>query len=297
MPSTAEPHSAHSPASGNPRVTNSRTQDPAGIPAFGRTSGTEGRGLLATLGEPRVIGWVAVVLVLVGWEVIVLALGLNPIYLPRPTRIVVALVDLFRTGGLFTDLLATLGRIFGGFFIALFAGTLIGVWMATSERVNAIADNFIAALYPLPKVTLIPLLIIWLGTGGPFMLTIAALGAIFPIIINTVLGIRQADPGLVLAARDLGANQRQIVRMVLLPSAIPSIFAGVRLGLGVSIILVVAAEMVVGKLGLGARLYLAGQVLETEQVFAVLIVLAILGVVVTKIQDAIDVWLGHWRVQ
>jgi NitT/TauT family transport system permease protein len=101
---------------------------------------------------------------------------------------------------------------------------------------------------------------------------------------------------LVLAARDLGARRQQLVRLVLLPSAIPSIFAGMRLGLGVSIILVVAAEMVVGKLGLGARLYLAGQVLETEQVFAVLIVLAVLGIVVTKVQDAVDVALGRWRL-
>jgi NitT/TauT family transport system permease protein len=148
----------------------------------------------------------------------------------------------------------------------------------------------------LPKVTLIPLFIIWLGTGGPFMLTISALGAIFPIVINTVLGIRQCDPGLVLAARDLGASSQQIVRRVLLPSAIPSIFAGIRLGLGVSIILVVAAEMVVGKFGLGARLYLSGQILETEQVFAVLIVLAALGIIVTKVQDFIDMKLGRWRL-
>ena len=180
--------------------------------------------------------------------------------------------------------------------VALVIGTLLGIWIATSERVRAVADMFIAALYPLPKVTLIPLLIIWLGTGGPFMLTISALGAIFPIVINTVLGVRQCDPGLVLAARDLGATRQQIVRMVLLPSAIPSIFAGIRLGLGVSIILVVVAEMVVGKTGLGARLYLAGQVLETEQVFAVLVVLASLGIVVTKMQDATDVWLGRWRL-
>ena len=96
------------------------------------------------------------------------------------------------------------------------------------------------------------------------------------------------DPHNVTEDADLG--------MVLLPSAVPSIFAGVRLGLGVSIILVVAAEMVVGKVGLGARLYLAGQVLETEQVFAVLIVLAILGVAVTKAQDFIDVRLNQWRL-
>ncbi|HEY5306702.1 MAG TPA: ABC transporter permease [Pseudolabrys sp.] len=254
------------------------------------------RGLIARIGEPRMLAWTAVAAVLVIWEVAVSVADINPIYLPRPTRIVAALIEMFRSDRLLVDLLITLGRIFGGFTIALIAGTLLGVWMATSERVNAIADNFIAALYPLPKVTLIPLFIIWLGTGGPFMLTISALGAVFPIIINTVVGIRQCDPGLVLAARDLGANNRQIVRMVLLPSAIPSIFAGVRLGLGVSIILVVAAEMLVGKFGLGARLYLAGQVLETEQVFAVLIILAALGIVVTKIQDAVDTWLSHWRI-
>ena len=139
------------------------------------------------LGEPRVIGWIAVTSVLTMWEVVVAAAHLNPIYLPRPSQILVALVMMFQTGDLFGDLLATLGRIFGGFAVALVAGTLLGIWMATSDRVSAIADNFIAALYPLPKVTLIPLLIIWLGTGGPFMLTISALGAIFPIVINTVL--------------------------------------------------------------------------------------------------------------
>ena len=143
------------------------------------------------LGEPRVLGWISVAFVLIMWEVVVAAAHLNPIYLPRPTHILIALVTMFQTGGLLSDLLATLGRIFGGFAISLVIGTLLGIWMATSERVSAIADNFIAALYPLPKVTLIPLLIIWLGTGGPFMLTISALGAIFPIVINTVLGIRQ----------------------------------------------------------------------------------------------------------
>jgi ABC-type nitrate/sulfonate/bicarbonate transport system permease component len=234
-----------------------------------------------------------VVIVLFVWELVVLALDLNPIYLPRPTRIVLALVKMFTSGGLLVDLAATLGRIFGGLVIALVVGIAVGVWMASSDQINAIADNFVGALYPLPKVTLIPLLIIWLGTGGPFMLTISALGAIFPIVINTVLGIRQCDPGLILAARDLGASQRRIVRMVLLPAAVPSIFAGIRLGLGVSTILVVAAEMVVGKLGLGARLYLAGQVLETEHVFAVLIVLAVLGIVTTILQDAIDRRLNH----
>lgn len=256
-----------------------------------------GSGPRAIVADPRTMAWTSVALTLVLWEAIVALAQLNPIYLPRPSGIVLALIEMFHTGALGWDLLVTLYRIFAGFAFAVVAGIALGIWMATSEKVRAVADLFIAALYPLPKVTLIPLLIIWLGTGGPFMLTISALGAIFPVIINTVLGIRQCDPGLVLAARDLRANRRQIILKVLLPSAIPAIFAGIRLGLGVSIILVVAAEMVVGKVGLGARLYLSGQVLETEQVFAVLIVLAALGIVVTKIQDIIDDMLSLWRVE
>src|SRR6185369_6244130 len=242
----------------------------------------------ALLDDPRVLGWGSIVLVLVAWELLARLFNVSALYLPRPSQIVVALISLFGSGGLAYDLGVTLWRIFAGFVIALVSGTLLGLWIATHFRARAVADMFIA--------TLIPLLIIWLGTGGPFMLTISFLGAIFPIVINTVLGVSQCDPGLVLAARDLGAKPQQIMRRVLLPSAIPSIFAGVRLGLGVSIILVVAAEMVVGKAGLGARLYLAGQILETEQVFAILIVLAMLGIIVTKVQDAVDAALGNWRV-
>jgi NitT/TauT family transport system permease protein len=246
--------------------------------------------------DERVLGWGSVALVVVIWELAARLSGVSPLYLPKPTQIVIALIEMFRTGDLVYDLGWTLWRIFAGFGLAVVVGALLGIWIATSKRVRSIADMFIAMLYPLPKITLIPLLVIWLGTGGPFMLTISFLGAIFPIVINTVLGVRQCDPGLVLAARDLGASSQQIVRRVLLPSAIPSIFAGIRLGLGVSIILVVAAEMVVGKFGLGARLYLSGQILETEQVFAVLIVLAALGIIVTKAQDFIDLKLGRWRL-
>jgi ABC-type nitrate/sulfonate/bicarbonate transport system permease component len=246
--------------------------------------------------DPAVLGWGSLFLAVAAWEIAARATGVNSLYLPRPSQILISLIDMFASGDLLFDLLATLYRIFVGFGIALVVGTLLGAWVATSPRARAVADMWVAVLYPLPKVTLIPLLIIWLGTGGPFMLTISTLGAIFPILINTVLGVRQCDPGLVLAARDLGASSRQIMRRVLIPSAIPSIFAGMRLGLGVSIILVVAAEMVIGKTGLGARLYLAGQILETDQVFAVLIVLAALGILVSKVQDRIDVRLNRWRL-
>lgn len=249
----------------------------------------------AVLDDPQVLGWGFLLALLALWEVIVIKAQISPLYLPRPTRIVAVLWESFATGGLATDLGLTLYRIFAGFLIGLVTGVLLGVWMAVSKPVKAMADILIAALYPLPKVTLIPLLVIWLGTGGPFMLTISFMGAFFPIVINTVVGVQQCDQGLILAARDLGANLRQIVLRVLIPSAVPSIFAGIRIGLGISIILVVAAEMVVAKDGLGARLFVAGQLLDTELVFAVLLVLAVLGIVITKGQDLIDERLGLWR--
>ncbi|RAI02176.1 ABC transporter permease [Acuticoccus sediminis] len=249
----------------------------------------------ALAGDRRVIGWGFLLTILVVWELAVVLRDISPLYLPKPTRIIAVLVNEFATRDLGADLARTLYRIFAGFFIALGAGILLGVFMAVSKTVDAMADILIAALYPLPKVTLIPLLIIWLGTGGPFMLTISFLGAFFPIVINTVMGVRQCDKGLILAARDLNAKTSTIIRRVLIPSAVPSIFAGIRIGLGVSIILVVAAEMVVARDGLGARLFLAGQLLETEVVFAVLIVLALLGIVITKGLDLVDARLSLWR--
>lgn len=240
-------------------------------------------------------GWAALIAVVCAWEAFVRFAHIPELYLPGPWAIVVALVDLFVHGGLWRDLLVTLWRIFGGFLIAAVSGIALGIWMGTSRSMEAIGDVFIAALYPLPKVTLIPLFIIWLGSGETFQLTLSWLGAIFPVVVNTLLGVKQCDKGLILAARDLGASPRQIRWRVILPSAVPHIFAGLRLGLGVSIILVVAAEMVTGRVGLGARLYQAGQVLETGQVFAILILLAALGVALSKAQDAIDRALGNWR--
>jgi NitT/TauT family transport system permease protein len=168
--------------------------------------------------------------------------------------------------------------------------------MGMSRVVSRVLDPWIAALYPLPKISLIPLLIIWLGTGEAYILTISAVTAFFPVVISTYAGIRQADQGLIRAARDLGANERQVQLQVVIPSAVPSIFAGLHLGMGVTIILVVAAEMIGGsnQSGMGYLLIRFGQVMETEKVFAALIVLAVFGGVIIKTQERIDRWLAPW---
>jgi NitT/TauT family transport system permease protein len=192
----------------------------------------------------------------------------------------------------------TLLRIFAGFALAAVTGIGLGVLMGMSRVLARVADAWIAALYPLPKISLIPLLIIWLGTGEAYKIVISAVTAFFPVVISTYAGIRQVDRGLMKAAADLGANQRQIQLKIVIPAAIPSILAGLQLGMGVTIILVVAAEMIGGSAqgGMGYLLISSGQVMETEKVFASLIVLAVVGAVIMKVQQWTDGIVAPWAV-
>jgi len=244
----------------------------------------------------RVLPFVSVVLFLGIWELVVRVRDVPPIILPAPSAIARYLALMIADGSLPYHLSVTFLRIIAGFVVASVLGVAFGVFMGMSRIVARVLDPWIAALYPLPKISLIPLLIIWLGTGETYILTISAITAFFPVLISTYAGIRQADQGLLRAARDLGANARQVQMKVVIPAAIPSIFAGLHLGMGVTIILVVAAEMIGGsnESGMGYLLIRFGQVMETEKVFAALIVLAVFGGVIIKTQERIDRWIAPW---
>jgi len=237
-----------------------------------------------------------IVAAVVAWEALVRLRGIAPIYLPAPSSVFVYLSRMIADGSMPYHLGITLLRIFVGFALAAVCGIVLGVLMGMSRTVARVADVWIAALYPLPKISLIPLLIIWVGTGEAYKIVISAISAFFPIVISTYAGIRQTDRGLIKAAKDLGANARQIQLKVVIPGAIPSIFAGLHLGMGIAIILVVAAEMIGGSSqgGMGWLLISSGQVMETEKVFASLIVLAVVGAVVIKLQQWIDRRVAPW---
>jgi ABC-type nitrate/sulfonate/bicarbonate transport system permease component len=238
----------------------------------------------------------SVVIFLLAWEALVRWREIAPIFLPAPSSIAVYLWRMIADGSMEYHLGVTLLRIFAGFLIAAVSGVALGLLMGMSRIVARVADLWIAALYPLPKISLIPLLIIWLGTGESYRIVISAITAFFPIVISTYSGIRQADRGLINAAKDLGANARQIQFKVVIPAAMPSILSGLQLGMGVTIILIVAAEMIGGssQSGMGYLLINAGQVMETEKVFASLVVLAVMGAVIIKLQQWIDRRVAPW---
>jgi NitT/TauT family transport system permease protein len=255
----------------------------------------KGKQSVARIAE-AVLPTASVALFVLGWEIFVRARGIAPIFLPAPSVIAVYLWRMIADGTMEYHLGVTLLRIFAGFAVAAVTGIALGLAMGMSRIVAKVADIWIAALYPLPKISLIPLLIIWLGTGEAYRIVISAVTAFFPIVISTYSGIRQADRGLIQAARDLGANTHQIQLKVVIPAAIPSIFAGLHLGMGVTIILIVAAEMIGGssQSGMGYLLISSGQVMETEKVFASLVVLAVVGAVVIKLQQWTDRKVAPW---
>lgn len=244
----------------------------------------------------NVLPALSIVAVLVIWELAVRWRGIAPIFLPAPSSIALYLWQMLADGTMEYHLGVTLLRIFVGFFVAAISGVALGLLMGMSRIVARIADVWIAALYPLPKISLIPLLIIWLGSGEAYRIVISAITAFFPIVISTYSGIRQADRGLIKAAKDLGAGTRQIQFKVVIPAAMPSILAGLQLGMGVTIILIVAAEMIGGssQSGMGYLLISAGQVMETEKVFAALVVLAVMGAVIIKLQQWTDRKIAPW---
>jgi len=244
----------------------------------------------------RVLPTLSVIGFLIVWQLFVDIRQIPTIYLPSPLAIAKSFVSMTEDGSIFFHLSVTVLRIFAGFLVAAFAGIVMGLLMGMSRLFERVADPWIAALYPLPKISLIPLLIIWLGTGESYKIVISAVTAFFPIAMSTFAGVRQVDPGLIKAARDLGANPAQVQLNVVLPASIPSIFSGLQLGMGVAIILVVAAEMIgsSGQGGMGFLLINAGQVMDTERVFASLIVLTLMGAFIIKGQQWLDHKLAPW---
>ena len=247
----------------------------------------------------KVLPALSIMIFLLLWELVVRWRGIEPIFLPAPTSIAIHMWQMIADGTMEFHLGVTLLRIFAGFLVAAVTGIALGLLMGMSRIVSRVADIWIAALYPLPKISLIPLLIIWLGTGESYRIVISAITAFFPIVISTYSGIRQADRGLIKAAEDLGANVRQIQFKVVIPAAMPSILSGLQLGMGVTIILIVAAEMIGGssQSGMGYLLISSGQVMETEKVFASLVVLAVMGAAIIKLQQWADRRIAPWVAQ
>jgi NitT/TauT family transport system permease protein len=211
------------------------------------------------------------------WEAIARTGLISPVFFPPPTRIVIALAAL-AGGRLWPHLGATLARVIAGSFCGCAIGLVLGLVMGRSERLRSVLEPFVAAAHPVPKIALLPLAMLLLGLGEASKITLVAIAAFFPMVVNTTAGVRLLNPIHLEVARNYGARGLRLYRRVILPGSLPMILTGVRLALNVALLLGVAIELVAGQTGLGRLIWFSWQTLRTEELYATLLVTAALGV-------------------
>jgi len=228
--------------------------------------------------EHPVVRVLALAGLLVLWELVTRTGRVPSLFLPSPLDVIQSGVEMLRSGELVTDVLTSLRRVVLGVGLGALGGVSVGLAIGISRLAEAVGNPLIAATFPIPKIALLPLLILWLGIGEASKVAVITLGVFFPMAINTYAGVRSADPLLIRAAVSFGAGRWSLIRKVLLPSALPMIFAGLKLGAGTSLLLLVAAEMIAANAGIGFLVLHAQNLMETTKLMVGIVLLSVLGV-------------------
>lgn len=225
------------------------------------------------------------VILVAGWEWSVRAFGVSQMILPRPSDIAESLAAGFRNGVFQKHLLVTAHEVVLGYVFGVALGILLGAPIALSRSFEVVFYPYLLALQTMPKVALAPLMMIWVGFGIESKVIITMIVALFPILVNVVVGLRAVDPDRIALIRSLKGGTFAEFRWVRLPSAAPYIFAGMKTSIVLALLAAIAAEFVGAEAGLG---YLMTQLmfkLDTPGVFSILIILGVIGVSLYLLAD------------
>jgi len=245
--------------------------------------------------EGAILGGTAVLIVIGIWQVIWSYNGISPLFFSGPSAIAKAFWVSLTQGNLIADL-AFSGKNFAiGFGLALVSGVVLGVLVGWYRRFRLIADPFLNALYAAPRIALMPLIIIWFGIGMWSKVFIVFLSAFFPILVNTVAGIRNMDRDLLRAARAFCASDWQIFKTLAIPGSVPFILTGVRQGVAVGLIGVVVGEMLGSSEGIGFMVAYGGQTFQTDTLFVGFIIIAFAGIIFTSLAERLERRFSRWR--
>lgn len=229
------------------------------------------------------------------WQLAGMTHVLDTRFFPTPLAVFSNFVDYARSGALAYNALATLGRLLIGLAIGGIPGTLIGLMMGMNRWVRAFFQPVFALLYPIPKIAILPLFYIMFGTGEGAKWAAIAVGVFFLMAINTEAGVRQIETIYLDVARAYRVRPVSFFFRVLLPGALPNIYAGLKLSIGIAIVLAVAAEYQLTKVGLGYEIYNAGQLLDVERLYAALVAVSLLGFGLTAVVDVLEILAIPWR--
>jgi ABC-type nitrate/sulfonate/bicarbonate transport system permease component len=252
-----------------------------------------GRGFVIT---PRWYGGLAAFLIIIAlWQAAGSLGWVSPLFLPSPLAIVQALIALTASGELGQHIAASAMRIGVGWALGTIAGLAVGLAMGLWGLARSIGVSVVSALFPIPKIALLPLLILWLGIGEPSKIATIALGVFFPTTIATYSGVDSVPRTLIRMAQSFDLPFSAIVRKIVVPAALPSILSGFRISASIALLLVVSAEMIGADRGIGAFVLQAGNLMQTDQLLAGVVVLSIFGLIVARLIGFLEARLLAWR--
>src|SRR3984893_713284 len=243
----------------------------------------------------RYSGWIALALGIGLWQLAGSAGWVNPLFLPTPSAIGRAIYQLALSGALWHHLSVSIMRIGTGWILGTVAGGLGGFASGLSSLARGVGITFISALFPIPKIALLPLLILWLGIGEEPKIATIALGVFFSTAISVYSGVDAVPRNLIRMAQSFNVPFRTIVTKVIWPGALPSILAGFRITASVALLMVVSAEMIGAQYGIGAFVLQAGNLMQTDQLLAGVVILSLFGLAVGRLINWLEARLLHWR--
>lgn len=264
-----------------------------------------------TPGASRLRGlWVPAGLVL-AWEIAARLHWVSPIVLPAPTAVLHRWAQALApaqaiepghshlawllSGEMVRDAVASLSRVVMGFALGAGLALPLGLLMGASRKLHALLDPMLQVLRPIPPIAYIPLAILWFGLGNPPAVFLIALGAFFPVLMNTIAGVRNVDRIYVRAARNLGAPPATVFLRVMLPSAMPFVLAGMRIGIGTAFIVVIVSEMIAVNDGLGFRILEAREFMWSDKIIAGMLMIGLLGLALDSAMNALNRHLLRWH--
>ena len=250
--------------------------------------------------ESIVLGTATIALLLVVWELLPLVLpiqqGTRPFF-TVPSRIFATLWQMLATGTIWAPLGVSAMAFAIGLALAIVVGLPLGILLGRAATLNAMFDPFVTAFNATPRLVFLPLLMLWLGIGLWSKVAVVFSGALFPLLINTHEGVRNADKLLINVVRSFGAGRWDVARLVVIPNALPFIVAGLRLAIGRAILGVVVAEFFGAQEGLGVVMVRAASSFDVNVVFAGLIVFAALSLLMTGLVKLVEDRMSRWRPQ
>jgi NitT/TauT family transport system permease protein len=245
--------------------------------------------------EGLILGGTAVVLAIAVWQAFWSSGKISPLFFTGPSSVVTRFGEEWTHGRLKSDMVYSGTNFVIGVGLAIAAGVVLGVIIGWYRRLAMVFEPFVNALYATPRVALVPLILIWFGIGMWSKVFIVFINAFFPVLINTIGGIRATDADLLRAARAFCASDWQIFKTVAIPGAVPFILTGVRQSVALGLIGVVVGEMFGGSQGIGYMVNYGGQTFQTDTVFLGVVIIAFAGIVLTWLAERLEKRFSRWR--